>query len=54
MADHIVVEDSDDRPERMRRDPKRYFDEARRRAEAEILRHREHLRHRSAAVSYNA
>jgi hypothetical protein len=36
MADNIVVQDSDDRPERMVRDPKGYFAEARRRAEIEI------------------
>ncbi|HEY7486796.1 MAG TPA: hypothetical protein VH912_20215 [Streptosporangiaceae bacterium] len=38
MADNIVVHDSDDRPERMVRDPKRYFAEARRRAEIEVRR----------------
>jgi hypothetical protein len=36
MADHIVVQDSDDRPERMLRDPKGYFAEARKRAEQEV------------------
>jgi hypothetical protein len=36
MADTIVVQDSDDRPERMVRDPEGYFAEARRRAEREI------------------
>jgi hypothetical protein len=36
MADNLVVQDSDDRPERMVRDPKGYFAEARRRAEKEI------------------
>jgi hypothetical protein len=43
MADNIVVQDSDDRPERMRRDPKRYFAEARQRAEADVLRNGDHL-----------
>ncbi|GAB3966060.1 hypothetical protein GCM10029978_030330 [Actinoallomurus acanthiterrae] len=38
MADDIVVQDSDDRSERMTRDPKRYFEEARRRAERELKR----------------
>jgi hypothetical protein len=38
MADDIVVQDSDDRSERMVRDPKRYFAEARRRAEREVKR----------------
>jgi hypothetical protein len=41
MADTIVVEDSDDRPERMLRDPKRYFAEARRRAEVAVKRRKE-------------
>ena len=36
MAVHITVEDHDDRPERMVRDPARYFAEARRRAEQEV------------------
>jgi hypothetical protein len=40
MADNIVVQDSDDRPERMVRDPERYFAEARRRAEVEVRRRR--------------
>jgi hypothetical protein len=39
MADHLVVQDLDDRPERMVRDPERYFAEARRRAE-EVVRRR--------------
>ncbi len=38
MAVHITVEDHDDRPERMVRDPDRYFAEARRRAEQEVRR----------------
>ena len=47
MADTIVVQDSDDRPERMVRDPEGYFAEARRRAEREIrLRLPEPLRRR--------
>jgi hypothetical protein len=36
MSDNIVVQDSDDRPERMVRDPEGYFAEARRRAEIEV------------------
>jgi hypothetical protein len=40
MADNIVVQDSDDRPERMVRDPAGYFAEARRRAEDEVKRRR--------------
>ena len=38
MATQIIVEDNDDRPERMLRDPDRYFAEARLRAEQEIMR----------------
>ena len=38
MADDIVVQDSDDRSERMIRDPERYFAEARERAEREVRR----------------
>ena len=38
MAVHITIEDHDDRPERMVRDPDRYFAEARRRAEREVTR----------------
>ena len=34
---HITIEDNDDRPERMVRDPDRYFADARRRAEQEIM-----------------
>jgi hypothetical protein len=34
---HITIEDHDDRPERMVRDPDRYFADARRRAEQEIM-----------------
>jgi len=33
---HITIEDDDDRPERMVRDPDRYFADARRRAEQEL------------------
>jgi hypothetical protein len=40
MSDNIVVQDSDDRPERMVRDPEGYFAEARRRAESEVKRGR--------------
>jgi hypothetical protein len=36
MTDSLVVQDSDDRPERMVRDPEGYFAEARRRAEKEV------------------
>jgi hypothetical protein len=44
---HITIEDNDDRPERMVRDPGRYFAEARQRAMQEILRQaRSLLRHR--------
>jgi hypothetical protein len=49
---HITIDDHDDRPERMVRDPDRYFAEARQRAMREImhqagrlfpsLRHRRH------------
>ena len=52
MAVHITIEDHDDRPERMARDPDRYFADARHRAEQELihqarwlypsLRHRKH------------
>jgi len=37
VAVHITIEDHDDRPERMVRDPARYFAEARRRAEREVM-----------------
>ena len=37
MAVHITIEDHDDRPERMVRDPDRYFADARRRAEQEVM-----------------
>ena len=37
MAVHIIIEDRDDRPERMVRDPDRYFADARRRAEQEVM-----------------
>ncbi|MBO0807843.1 MAG: hypothetical protein J2P32_06005 [Actinobacteria bacterium] len=36
MVAHITVDDSDDRPERMVRDPDRYFADARLRAEQEV------------------
>ncbi len=42
MAAQIIVEDNDDRPERMIRDPDRYFAEARLRAEEEIMRQPDH------------
>ena len=38
VAVHITIEDHDDRPERMVRDPERYFADARQRAEREIMR----------------
>jgi hypothetical protein len=34
---HITIEDHDDRPERMVRDPDRYFADARRRAVQELM-----------------
>jgi hypothetical protein len=34
---HIIVEDNDDRPERMTCDPDRYFADARERAENELM-----------------
>jgi hypothetical protein len=37
VAVHITIEDHDDRPERMVRDPDRYFADARQRAEQEIM-----------------
>jgi len=37
LAVHITIEDDDDRPERMVRDPDRYFADARRRAEQELM-----------------
>ena len=36
---HITIEDHDDRPERMVRDPDRYFADARRRAVQELMSH---------------
>jgi len=38
VADPITIEDNDDRPERMVRDPDRYFAEARQRARQELTR----------------
>ena len=38
VAAHIIIEDHDDRPERMVRDPDRYFADARRRALQEVMR----------------
>jgi hypothetical protein len=35
---HLNIEDHDDRPERMLRDPDRYFADARRRALQEVMR----------------
>jgi hypothetical protein len=37
VAVHITIEDHDDRPERMVRDPARYFADARQRAEREVM-----------------
>jgi hypothetical protein len=34
---HITIEDHDDRPEQMVRDPDRYFADARQRAEQELM-----------------
>lgn len=45
MAGDIVVQDSDDRSERMIKDPDRYFAEARERAEREVRREAEGRRH---------
>jgi hypothetical protein len=36
---HITIDDHDDRPERMVRDPDGYFADARRRAVQELMRH---------------
>jgi hypothetical protein len=38
VAAHIIIDDHDDRPERMVRDPDRYFADARRRALQEVMR----------------
>jgi len=52
VAVHITIEDRDDRPERMVRDPDRYFADARLRAEREVMRQAAWLfdghRHREA------
>jgi hypothetical protein len=52
VAVHITIEDHDDRPERMVRDPDRYFADAWRRAEREVMRRSAWLldghRHRKA------
>jgi hypothetical protein len=45
MPGDIVVQDSDDRSERMIKDPGRYFAEARERAEREIRREAEVRKH---------
>jgi uncharacterized protein YggE len=37
VAVHITIEDHDDRPERMVRDPARYFADARQRAVRELM-----------------
>jgi len=39
VPSHITIEDHDDRPERMVRDPDRYFADARRRAVQELMHH---------------
>ena len=38
VTDHITIDDNDDRPERMARDPDRYFADARQRAVHELMR----------------
>jgi hypothetical protein len=52
VAVHITIEDHDDRPERMVRDPARYFADARQRAEREVMRQADWLfpehRHRES------
>jgi hypothetical protein len=52
VAVQITIEDHDDRPERMVRDPDRYFADARLRAEREVMRQSAWLfdgyRHRKA------
>jgi hypothetical protein len=52
VAVHITIEDHDDRPERMVRDPARYFADARQRAEMEVMRQADWLfpehRHRES------
>jgi hypothetical protein len=48
MPDEIVVKDSDDRSERMIRNPGRYFAEARERAEREVRREAEVDEHSAA------
>jgi hypothetical protein len=40
MAAHITIEDDDDRPDRMVRDPDGYFADARERAELELAHQR--------------
>lgn len=45
MAAHITIDDDDDRPERMVRDPDRYFADARRLAEQEVRRQARWLSH---------
>jgi hypothetical protein len=47
MPEEIVVDDKDDRSERMISDPQRYFAEARERAEVEVRREAEHRTPRS-------
>jgi hypothetical protein len=38
VAPHITIDDDDDRPERMVRDPDRYFADARQQAEQDVRR----------------
>lgn len=45
MAAHITIDDDDDRPERMVRDPDRYFADARQQAELEVRRQARRLFH---------
>jgi hypothetical protein len=47
MAEDLIAQDSDDRRERMVRDPKRYFAEARERAEREVKQEAERRAHKS-------
>jgi hypothetical protein len=49
MPDELVVQDKDDRSERMINDPKRYFAEARERAEREVRREVESTPHGESA-----
>ncbi len=46
MAKDLIAKDSDDRRERMVSDPKRYFAEARERAEQEVKQEAERREHK--------